>query len=80
MTFEGLGEMIEGYSADMGAGKFPLASMGGRAEGQACADSGARTPIAAIITVFQLVFDSSIHRFTLYIRFVLFIMFLIYLK
>jgi hypothetical protein len=27
MTFEGLGEMIEGYSADTGARKFPLASM-----------------------------------------------------
>jgi hypothetical protein len=29
MTFEGLGEMIEGYSADTGAGKFPLMSVGG---------------------------------------------------
>ena len=47
MTFEGLGEMIEGYSADTGAGKFPLASMGVRAEGLACADPGARTPIGA---------------------------------
>ena len=27
--------------------KFPLVSMGGRAEGQACADPGARTPIGA---------------------------------
>ena len=25
MTFEGLGEMFEGYSADMGAGKFVVA-------------------------------------------------------
>ena len=47
MTFEGLGEMIEGYSADTGAGKFPLVSMGVRAEGLACADPGARTPIGA---------------------------------
>ena len=47
MTFEGLGEMIEGYSADTGAGKFPLASMGVLAEGLACADPGARTPIGA---------------------------------
>jgi hypothetical protein len=47
MTFEGLGEMIEGYSADTGAGKFPLASMGVRAEGLTCADPGARTPIGA---------------------------------
>ena len=47
MTFEGLGEMSEGYSADTVAGKFPLVSMGGRAEGLACADLGARTPIGA---------------------------------
>ena len=45
MTSEGLGEMFKGDSADTGAGKFPLVSMGGRAEGRACADPGARTPI-----------------------------------
>ena len=45
MTSEGLGEMFEGDSADMCAGKFPLMLMGGRAEGLACADPGARTPI-----------------------------------
>ena len=45
MTSEGLGEMFEGDSADMCAGKFPLMSMGGREEGLACADPGARTPI-----------------------------------
>ena len=45
MTSEGLGEIFEGDSADMCAGKFPLTSMGGRAEGLACADPGARTPI-----------------------------------
>ena len=45
MTSEGLGEMFEGDSADMCAGKFPLVSMGGRAEGPGCADPGARTPI-----------------------------------
>jgi hypothetical protein len=45
MTSEGLGEMFEGDSADTGAGKFPLVRMGGRAEGLACADLGARTPI-----------------------------------
>ena len=39
--------MSEGYSADTGAGKFPLVSMGGRVEGCACADPGARTPIGA---------------------------------
>ena len=47
MTSEGLGEMFEGDSADTCAGKFPLVSMGGRAEGLACADPGARTPIGA---------------------------------
>ena len=47
MTSEGLGEMFEGDSADMCAGKFPLGSMGGRAEGLACADPGARTPIGS---------------------------------
>ena len=47
MTSEGLGEMFEGDSADMRAGKFPLVSMGGRAEVLACADPGARTPIGA---------------------------------
>ena len=47
MTSEGLGEMFEGDSADMCAGKFPLVPMGGRAEGLACADPGARTPIGA---------------------------------
>ena len=47
MTSEGLGQMFEGDSADTGAGKFPLVSMGDRAEGLACADPGARTPIGA---------------------------------
>jgi hypothetical protein len=47
MTSEGLGEMFEGDSSDTGAGKFPLVSMGGRSEGLACADPGARTPIGA---------------------------------
>ena len=47
MTSEGLGEMFEGDSADTCAGKFPLVLMGGRAEGPACADPVARTPIGA---------------------------------
>ena len=47
MTSEGLGEMFEGDSADMCAEKFPLVSIRGRAEGLACADPGARTPIGA---------------------------------
>jgi hypothetical protein len=45
MTSEGLGEMFEGDSADMCARKCLLVSMGGRAEGLACADLGERTPI-----------------------------------
>ena len=47
MSSEGLGEMFEGDSADMCAGKFSPTSMGGRAEGLAFADPGARTPIGA---------------------------------
>ena len=47
MTSEGLGEMFEGDSADTCGEKFPLVLMGGRAEGLACADPGARTPISA---------------------------------
>ena len=37
--------MYEGNFADTRADKFPLKLMGGRAEGLACADLGARTPI-----------------------------------
>ena len=47
MTSEGMGEIFEGDSADTVAGKFPLVSMGGRAECLACVDLGARTPIGA---------------------------------
>jgi hypothetical protein len=47
MTSEGLGEMFKGDSADMCAGTFPLVLMGGRVEGLAYADPGARTPIGA---------------------------------
>ena len=47
MTSEGLGEMFEGDSADTCARKFPIVSMGGRAEGLMCSDPGARTPIGA---------------------------------
>ena len=39
MTLDGLGEMFEGYSAEMCAIKIPLVPMGGRAEGPACADT-----------------------------------------
>ena len=46
MTSEGLGEMFEDDSADMCAGKFPLMSMGGRADRQACADGERGPPLA----------------------------------
>ena len=46
MTSEGLGDMFEGDSADMCAGKFPDMLMEGRVESLACADPGARTPIS----------------------------------
>ena len=42
-----MGKFGEIDSADMRAGKFPLVPMGGWAEGPACADTGARTPIGA---------------------------------
>ena len=41
-----LGEVFKGDSADMCAGKFTLASMGGQVSGQACAD-GAQGPPSA---------------------------------
>ena len=60
MTSEGLGETFEGDSEDTCAGKFPLVSMGGRAEGLACADPGARTPMGAFgIFVVLEIFNSS---------------------
>ena len=46
MTSEQLWEMYKGDSADMCAGEFPLVSMGGRANGQSCAD-GERGPPSA---------------------------------
>ena len=59
MTSEGLGEMFEGDSADMCAGKFPVVSMGGRAEGLACADPGARTPSAIAEILYSLKFQAK---------------------
>ena len=47
MTSERLGEMFKGDSADMCAGKFPLVSMGGRADTSSVRRRGARTPIGA---------------------------------
>jgi hypothetical protein len=46
MTSEGLGEVFKGYSADMYAGKFLLVLMGGRANGQACANGEQGPPSA----------------------------------
>ena len=54
MTLEGLGEVFKGDSADMCTGKFPLVSMGGRANGQACADSERGPPSARAEIVKQL--------------------------
>ena len=46
MTYEGLGEMFEGDFKDMCVKKFMLMSMGGQAEGLACADPRARTGVS----------------------------------
>jgi hypothetical protein len=46
MTWEGMGEVFKGDSADTCAVKFPLMSTGGRANGQACSD-GERGPPSA---------------------------------
>jgi hypothetical protein len=46
MTSERLREIIKDDSADMCTEKFPLVSMGGPANGQACAD-GERGPPSA---------------------------------
>ena len=59
MTSEGLGEMFEGDSADMCAGKFPLMSMVARAECLVCADPGARNPIAASGNLIILAFSTT---------------------
>ena len=42
-----MGKFKKSDSADTCTEKFPLVSMGGRAEGLACTDPGARTPIGA---------------------------------
>jgi hypothetical protein len=46
MTSEVLGEVFEGDSADTCVRKLPLVSIGGRANGQVCAD-GERGPLSA---------------------------------
>ena len=65
MTSEGLGEVFKGDSADMCAGKFLLVLMGGRANGQACADgerghSSARAEILTSLLAYHLHFTSLI--------------------
>ena len=51
MSSLGLGEMFEGDSADRCAGKFPLVSMGVRAECPTCADTVLVGPSGAMQTV-----------------------------
>ena len=58
--------MFESDSAETCAGKFPLMSLGGRAEGLACIDPGARTPIAVsgnFIIIFLLCLDMILGYF-----------------
>ena len=65
MTSEGLGEVFKCDAADMCTGKFPLVSMGGRANGQACAD-GERGPPSARAEILYL-FCPEFDSFVLYI-------------
>jgi hypothetical protein len=46
MTSKGLGDVFKGDYADTCTGKFPLMSMGGRANGQACVDGERGSPLA----------------------------------
>jgi hypothetical protein len=55
--------MFEGDSADMCAVKFPKVSMGGRAEGLAYADPGAKTPVGAS-GIFPFLFLLSYHSYS----------------
>ena len=61
MTSEVLGEMFEGDSADMCARKCPLLLMGCRAEGLACEDPGAKTPIGVSGNFLVLLQKNSIY-------------------
>ena len=54
--------MFDGDFEDTCAETFPLMLMGGRAEGLACADPGARTPIGASGN-FKLALE--IHKFSI---------------
>ena len=69
MTFEGVGKMFEGDFANTCAEKIPLVSMGGQAEGQACADPRSEDPhrrqqnlfttLSALFTYFDLTYISE---------------------
>jgi hypothetical protein len=67
MTSEVLGEVFKGDSADMCAGKFPLVSMGGRANGQACAD-GERGPPSARAEIFPTSKSTKVWTLSLHIH------------
>jgi hypothetical protein len=63
--FLGEGDMFEDDFGDTCGGKFPLVSMRGRAEGLACAETGARTPIGVrrnFLLSFFLSSSSFSHR------------------
>ena len=47
--------MFEGDFVDMCAKRFPLVSIGGWVEGQACEDPGARNPIGASRIVHRVI-------------------------
>ena len=54
MNYGALGEMFGGI-------KFPLLSMWGQAEGLACADPGARTPIGISGNFQHFLFNETFH-------------------
>jgi hypothetical protein len=62
MISEGLEEMFEGDSADMCAGKYLLGLMGGRAEGPAYSDLGARTHIGASGNLIFFLFSPAVTK------------------
>jgi hypothetical protein len=53
--------VFEGDSADTCAGKFPLVSMGGRVNGQACAD-GERGPPSARAEIYHFKLHTKEHN------------------
>jgi hypothetical protein len=65
MSLEGLGKGFKGDSADLCAEQFPLVSMGGRADRQACADRERGTPSAQAEISFISFFLSVPHTFLL---------------